>query len=135
MNPTMKTYQANCEELEKPFLEVSSSFYCSLSQRLIESCSCAEYLTRAEHWLADETDHVAHSLDSRSEPKITSVVEKELIANQMQLLVHMENSGLIDMLVNDCYEDLSRMYSLFRRVQDGLPTIRDIMTSHIRKKG
>ena len=123
------------EELEKPFLEVSSSFYSGLSQRLIESCSCGEYLTRAERWLTDETDRVAHYLDLRSEPKITGVVEKELIANHMQRLVHMENSGLIDMLVNDRYEDLSRMYSLFRRVQDGLPTIRDVMTSHIREKG
>ena len=48
MKATMKTYQANCEELEKPFLELSSSFYYDLSQRLIESCSCGEYLTHAE---------------------------------------------------------------------------------------
>ena len=78
---------------------------------------------------------MAHYLDSRSEPKITGVVKKELIANHMQQLVHMENSGLIDRLVNDRCEDLSRMYSLFRRVQDKLPTIRDVMTSHIREKG
>jgi cullin 3 len=35
---------------------------------------------------------------------------------QMSALVDMENSGLIALLRDDKYEDLSRMYSLFRSV-------------------
>ncbi|CAA7396077.1 unnamed protein product [Spirodela intermedia] len=123
------------EDFEKPFLEVSASFYSGESQQFIECCSCGEYLKKAERWLNEEMERVTHYLDPKSEPKITSVVEREMIANHMQRLVHMENSGLVDMLVNDRYEDLGRMYSLFRRVPDGLSTIRDVMTSHLREKG
>ncbi|KAJ6983578.1 Cullin-3B [Populus alba x Populus x berolinensis] len=47
---------------------------------------------------------------------ITNVVEKEMIANHMLILVHMENSGLVNMLLDDKYEDLGRMYNLVRRV-------------------
>jgi len=39
------------------------------------------------------------------------------------------------MLCSDKYEDLGRMYNLFRRVPDGLSKIRDVMTSHIRESG
>ncbi|KAK9152547.1 hypothetical protein Sjap_000027 [Stephania japonica] len=38
----------------------------------------------------------------------------------------MENSGLVNMLVDDKYEDLGRMYILFRRVPDGFSLIRDL---------
>ncbi|THU69714.1 hypothetical protein C4D60_Mb08t17290 [Musa balbisiana] len=123
------------EDFEKPFLGVSASFYSVESQQLIECCDCGEYLRKAERRLNEEIERVSHYLDVKSEVKITSVVEGELIANHMQRLVHMENSGLVSMLVDDKYEDLSRMYNLFRRVPDGLSTIKDVMTSHLRETG
>ncbi|XP_077224374.1 cullin-3A-like [Tasmannia lanceolata] len=123
------------EDFEKPFLEVSANFYSVESQQFIESCDCGEYLKKAERRLNEEIERVSHYLDAKSETKITNVVEKEMIANHMQRLVHMENSGLVNMLVDDKYEDLGRMYTLFRRVPDGLPTIKDVMTSHLRETG
>ncbi|CAL9132155.1 unnamed protein product [Musa textilis] len=123
------------EDFEKPFLEVSASFYSVESQQLIECCDCGEYLRKAERRLSEEIERVSHYLDVKSEVKITSVVEGEMIANHMQRLVHMENSGLVSMLVDDKYEDLSRMYNLFRRVPNGLSTIKDVMNSHLRETG
>jgi cullin 3 len=90
---------------------------------------------KAERRLNEEMERVSHYLDTASEAKITSVVEKEMIANHMHRLVHMENSGLVSMLIDDKYEDLGRMYALFRRVHDGLSTIRDVMTSYLRETG
>lgn len=123
------------QEFEKPFLDVSADFYRVESQRFIECCDCGEYLSRAEKRLNEEIERVAHYLDPKSEAKLTGVVEKEMITNHMQRLVNMENSGLVNMLIGDKYEDLRRMYSLFRRVPDGLSSIRDVMTSHIRGTG
>ncbi|KAF8378431.1 hypothetical protein HHK36_029770 [Tetracentron sinense] len=123
------------EDFEKYFLEVSAHFYSAESQQFIECCDCGDYLKKAERRLNEEMERVSHYLDVRSEAKITNVVEKEMIANHMQRLVHMENSGLVNMLVDDKYEDLGRMYSLFRRVPDGLSTIKEVMISHIRETG
>ncbi|CAL9240045.1 unnamed protein product [Arabidopsis halleri] len=39
------------------------------------------------------------------------------------------------MLLNDKYEDMGRMYSLFRRVANGLVTVRDVVTLHLREMG
>ena len=41
---------------------------------------------------------------------------KLLTCAQMRALVDMENSGLVPLLEGDKYEDLARMYSLFRHV-------------------
>lgn len=123
------------DDFEKHFLEVSADFYRAESQQFIECCDCGEYLKKAERRLNEEMERVSHYLDAKSEGKITSVVEKEMVESHMQRLVHMENSGLINMLVDDKYEDLGRMYSLFRRVPNGLFIVRDVMTSHLRNTG
>ncbi|PKU65257.1 cullin-3A [Dendrobium catenatum] len=123
------------EDFEKPFLEVSASFYSGESQQFIECCDCGEYLNKAERRLNEEMERVSQYLDAKTESKITHVVETEMIANHMQRLVHMDNSGLVNMLVDDKYDDLSRMYNLFRRVPEGLSTIREVMTSHLRETG
>uniref|UniRef100_A0A0E0K582 Cullin family profile domain-containing protein n=1 Tax=Oryza punctata TaxID=4537 RepID=A0A0E0K582_ORYPU len=123
------------DDFEKPFLEVTASFYSGESQEFIECCDCGNYLKKSERRLNEEMERVSHYLDAGTEAKITSVVEKEMIANHMHRLVHMENSGLVNMLVDDKYDDLARMYNLFRRVSDGLSTIRDVMTSYLRETG
>ncbi|KAL8124509.1 cullin-3A-like [Apium graveolens] len=123
------------EDFEKPFIEVSGNFYRGESQQFIACCDCGEYLKKAEKRLNEEIERVSHYLDSKTEVKITNVVEKEMIESHVQRLVHMENSGLVNMLVDDRFDDLGRMYSLFRRVSTGLTLVRDVMTSHIREAG
>ncbi|CAL5185870.1 unnamed protein product [Lathyrus oleraceus] len=132
MDLGLSVYQ---KDFEKPFLEISANFYCRESQKFIESCDCGDYLRKAERRLNEEMERVSHYLDPRSESEITKVVEKEMIENHMQTLVRMENSGLVNMLMDDKYEDLGRMYNLFRRVPSGLTTVKDVMTSFIRETG
>lgn len=55
------------------------------AQEYISSCNCPDYLQRAEARLREESERVQNYLDSISEPKITSVVETELILHQVPL--------------------------------------------------
>ncbi|KAK1308577.1 Cullin-3A [Acorus calamus] len=123
------------EDFEKPFLDVSADFYRVESQKFIECCDCGEYMKKAERRLNEETERVSHYSAEASGGKIENVVEREMIANHMQRLVQMENSGLVNMLVDDKYDDLSRMYNLFNRVPGGLSAIKDVMTSYLRETG
>ncbi|KAJ3677356.1 hypothetical protein LUZ60_003080 [Juncus effusus] len=123
------------EDFEKPFLEVSSSFYSGESQQFIEVYNCSNYLKMAEKRLNEEMERVSLYLDPETEPKITAVVEKEMIENHMHRLVHMDNSGLITMLLDNMNEDLNRMFNLFRRVPNGLALIKDVMASYLKETG
>lgn len=53
----------------------------------------------------------------------------------MDQLANMEGSGLIPLLVDSKYEDLGRMYALFRRVEGGLDLLRKMMGAHITSQG
>ncbi|XP_045810039.1 cullin-3A-like [Trifolium pratense] len=121
------------QEFETPFLQVSAEFYRAESQKLLESCDCGDYLKTVERCLDEEMDRVCEYLDPSTEKKITDVVEKEMIANYTLRLIHMENSGLLNMLRDDKYEDLCRMYNLFCRVSDGFYKIFEVMILHVRK--
>ncbi|CAJ2665650.1 cullin-3A-like [Trifolium pratense] len=132
MDLGLSVYQ---NDFEKHFIEVSKDFYCCESQKFIESCNCGDYLKKAERRLNEEMERVSHYLDPSSESKIIKVVETEMIENHMHTLVHMENSGLVSMFVDDKYEDLERIYNLFRRVPSGLTIVKDVMTSFIRDTG
>ncbi|EES14624.1 hypothetical protein BDA96_07G059000 [Sorghum bicolor] len=132
MDLGLSVYQ---DDFERPFLEVSASFYSGESQQFIECCACGEYLKQAERRLSEESERVSQYLDVKTHEKITAVVVNEMLANHMQRLILMENSGLVNMLVEDRYEDLTRMYTLFNHVPDGLTTIRSVMASHIKDTG
>lgn len=123
------------DDFERPFLDAAAGFYAIEAQAFLETSDCAEYLRKAEGRLTEEIERVAHYLDPKTEAKITGVVERELVGNHMKLLVEMENSGLIVMLLNDKYEDLARMYALFRRVPTGLQTLREVMSNFLRETG
>ncbi|RHN45488.1 putative cullin [Medicago truncatula] len=117
------------EEFENPFLLASTEFYRAESQIFIECCGSGDYLKKAEMHLNEELDRVSHYLDPSTETKITTLVEKEMLENHMLRLIYKETSGLVNMLGDDKYEDLGRMYNLFSRVTDGLLKIREVMTS------
>ncbi|KMZ66713.1 hypothetical protein ZOSMA_28G00730 [Zostera marina] len=119
---------------EIAFLNASANFYAGESQEFIESCDCGEYLKRAERRLNEEVERASHYLNPSTEKRITKVVEKEMIENHMQRLVHMENSGLVIMLINDKFEDLRRIYNLFCRLPSGLTSIADVMISYLRQE-
>ena len=92
------------EDFEKPFLEAATEFYRIESQQFLESSNCSDYLRKAEKRLNEEIERVSHYLDSKTEAKVTGVVEREMIGNHMKLLVEMENSGMVNMINNDRYE-------------------------------
>ncbi|GIL75860.1 hypothetical protein Vretimale_5569 [Volvox reticuliferus] len=123
------------EDFEKPFLAAAAEFYRTEAHAFITTSDCPDYLRKAEQRLHEEQERCAAYLDASTEPKITRVVEAELLKSQMAALLEMENSGLIALLRDDKYDDLSRLYSLMRRVDNGLPTVRNMLCEHIKDVG
>jgi len=58
------------------------------AQEYLGSCSCPQYMEKAERRLHEEKERVDNYLDPSSEPKITRVVENELIKKQVPPLLH-----------------------------------------------
>ena len=123
------------EDFERPFLDDATMFYISEATAYMSECDCPEYLRKAQRRLEEELERCSSYLDKSTEVKIAGVVEHEMLEKHMQTLVDMENSGLVSMLLADKYEDLARMYRLFKRTAGGLATMRKVMLEHLRSSG
>jgi hypothetical protein len=73
-------------DFERPFLDQARQFYRMEAQSFLATSDCPEYLRKAERRLAEEGERVKLYLDPTTEPKITKVLEAELIAAQVSVL-------------------------------------------------
>ena len=122
------------EDFENHFLMASSRFYMIEAQTFIAQCSCPEYLHKVEVRLKEEETRVAAYLARSTEPKIRAVVERELIATQIQTLLEMEESGLIPLLrARDKQSDLARLYRLLCRVEGGNQILCEAVSGYVRE--
>ncbi|KAF9581254.1 Cullin-3 [Lunasporangiospora selenospora] len=125
-------YVADFEEL---FLETSREFYRVESEDLVRKFDPPEYMQKVENRLEEEQLRCSYYLSERTEPKIRSIVELEMIARHLRTIVEMENWGLKQLLVNDRVKDLDRMYRLFCRVPDGPNELKTGVSVYIRECG
>jgi cullin 3 len=116
-------------------LQQSAEFYKRESQIFLSENSASVYIRKVDDRIKEETERANHYLDKSTEPRIVKVLEDELISAHMKTIVEMENSGVYHMLKHDKHEDLNYMYRLFNRVNDGLKTIADCMSTYLREQG
>lgn len=123
------------EDFERPFLQQSAEFYRMESQKFLAENSASVYIKKVEARINEEAERAKHYLDETTEPRIVEVVEEELIKKHMKTIVEMENSGVVHMLRNQRTDDLACMYKLFGRVADGLRTMSECVSGHLREQG
>ena len=98
-------------------------------------CLFSEYMKKAETRLQEEHARSSMYLHSSTEPKLSSIVETELIKNHAEALIKMENSGAVSMFKDDKVDDLRRMYKLFSRVPSTLGLLRESMSDFVKLTG
>ncbi|CAH2104648.1 unnamed protein product [Euphydryas editha] len=123
------------EDFEKPFLHQSSEFYRMESQKFLAENSAAVYIARVEARISEEAERARHYLDESTEPRVVAVLEHELIERHMKTIVEMENSGVVHMLMHTRTVELACVYKLLSRVGEGLRTVADAVSAHLRQQG
>lgn len=131
----IETRNVYYEDFEEPFLQQSAEFYRLESQNFLAENSASVYIRKVDERIREESERANHYLDKSTESRIVKVLEDQLISAHMKTIVEMENSGVYHMLKHDKHEDLSYMYKLFHRVQNGLQTIADCMSLYLREQG
>ncbi|KOB78941.1 putative cullin 3 [Operophtera brumata] len=97
--------------------------------------SAAVYINRVEARISEEAERARHYLDESTEPRIVAVLEHELIERHMKTIVEMENSGVVHMLMHTRTSELACVYKLLSRVAEGLRTVADAVSAHLREQG
>lgn len=111
--------------LLEDFLRDTETFYRSEAEKLQRECDTASYFRLVSRRLKEEVDRAHAFLVSITEPKIIKVVERELIQTNLKEILNSE-TGLVQMLDNDRYEDIELVYRLALRVDKDLAVVKGI---------
>ncbi|CAI9109047.1 OLC1v1008784C1 [Oldenlandia corymbosa var. corymbosa] len=131
---TMDCYE---KDFEASMLQDTASYYSRKASKWILEDSCPDYMLKAEECLKREKDRVSHYLHSSSETKLLKEAQRELLTVYATQLLEKEHSGIQALLREDKVEDLSRMYRLFLRVEQGfgLEPVSNVFKQYVTNEG
>jgi cullin 3 len=116
---------------EPKFLESSRVFYNKEGQDLVTNADAGTFCRHARKRLREEDERCQQTLSILTEPKIKSVVDKELIGAHIRDVINMEGTGVRHMLDNDRMEDLSNVFDLNARVDPKKAALKDAVQKRI----
>ncbi|KAF5177369.1 Cullin-1 [Thalictrum thalictroides] len=127
-----KLYETDFEAF---MLQNTDAYYSRKASKHISKDSCVDYLLMAEECLKKEKDRATHYLHSSSESKLIEKTQHVLLFRHLNQIIEKENSGIHIMLRDNKIEDLSRMYRLFKKIDEGLEPVAVIFKKHVTSTG
>ncbi|KAB8345989.1 hypothetical protein FH972_023041 [Carpinus fangiana] len=100
---------------EQDFLDSSRAFYQAEASRLLREADCATYCQQVRDRLHEEHNRCRSTLSETTQPRITAIVEEELIRSKIHDIILME-SGVKHMVDNGKFSDLRLLYELNARI-------------------
>ncbi|QPH00924.1 hypothetical protein C2857_005035 [Epichloe festucae Fl1] len=120
---------------EPRFLSNSESFYSAECQRLLREADASTWLRHTQRRLNEEVDRCGTTIESDSLPKVSSVIDQQLIVEHLSEFLGMEGSGPRWMIDNDKLDDLSILYKLISRVEEEKTSLRIILQKRVVELG
>lgn len=110
---------------EPKFLDASRSYYRNEGKLLVQEADATTFCSQASRRLKEEIERCQQSLSRTTEPKIISVVERELIAAHIADVINLPGTGIRAMITNDRIDDLRNLYDLVHRIDQRLKSLKD----------
>jgi cullin 3 len=104
------------QEFEAPFIRETREFYHNYSNSLILKSSCPEFLRIAQKKMQTEIDLLNNCLDYSTEKILKQTFLEEVVQKHCETLLSMESSGLVSLIKQEKYDDISLMYDMFKMV-------------------
>ncbi|KAG5981422.1 hypothetical protein E4U55_002955 [Claviceps digitariae] len=120
---------------EPRFLSNSETFYGAECQRLLREADTSTWLRHAQRRLNEELDRCGTTIEPETLPRVSTVIDQQLIARHLSEFLSMEGSGLKWMIDNDKVEDLSILYKLISRVEEQKTSLRQGLQKRIVELG
>ncbi|KAI1000579.1 Cullin-3 [Podosphaera aphanis] len=120
---------------EDAFLNKSQQFYQNECLRLLRDSDASTWLRRTKMRLDEEESRCQTTISFSTAPKITKVVETEMIASHLSEFLAMEGSGVKAMVENNRLEDLALLYKLVTRVDHSKGPLKAALQSRVIELG
>ncbi|XBI84630.1 hypothetical protein VPH35_092898 [Triticum aestivum] len=119
------------ETFEKPFLECTSEFYATEGVKYLQQSDIPDYLKHAESRLQEEHDRCILYLEANTRKPLIATTEKQLLQRHTSAIIE---KGFTVLMEANRVTDLSRMYTLFQRV-DAIEMLKQALSLYIRGTG
>ncbi|KAK2954750.1 putative Cullin [Blattamonas nauphoetae] len=120
MDPKDKTYY---RDLEREYLSRTSTFYRNMATKALQTDTSPEYMIKCENAFAAENQRIKNYMSSSSQIPVRDTLIVELLQKHVKELLDMEHSGFVQLVEGNKLEDLARMYSLMRNLDNGIGII------------
>lgn len=122
-------------DFERPFIANSVEWYTSRSNEWMANDSVPVYLQKVEDALASERHRVNTYLNRATEPKLIEQLVQVMLKDRQQALLESDSSGLNSLLADERFEDVGRMFRMFRLWDKGLEPMAHMLRDFIRDRG
>ncbi|EEC76292.1 hypothetical protein OsI_13805 [Oryza sativa Indica Group] len=119
------------ESFEKPFLECTSEFYATEGVKYLQQSDIPDYLKHVETRLQEEHERCILYLEANTRKPLITATEKQLLQRHTSAILE---KGFTMLMEANRVKDLSRMYTLFQRV-DAIELLKQALSSYIRGTG
>ncbi|KAF4998468.1 hypothetical protein FGRMN_3157 [Fusarium graminum] len=120
---------------EPCFLDNSRIYYAAECEKLLRESDAGAWLRHTQGRLNEEVDRCGTTIELETLPKVTEVIDQELIVKHLSEFLALEGSGLKWMIDNDKIDDLSILYKLISRVDSKKTTLRGILQRRVVELG
>lgn len=130
-----KNYQEYDELFESTFLDKTREYYTMKTNEWIQSLNCPEFINIALEKLEMEDNIADQHMEPKTKQKLNKTLDEVIIEKHAPVVINKEGTGCKEMLKNKKLEELTKMYTLFRRVEGTLKYILLEMTPYIEGRG
>ena len=130
-----KNLQEYDELFEKTFIEKTREYYTVKCNEWLQSLNCPEFINIALEKLEMEERISEQHMDPKTKGKLNATLNEVIIENHAQTVINKEGTGCKEMLKNKKLEELTKMYTLYSRVDTTLKYILLEMGPYIESRG
>jgi len=109
--------QAYVNDFEHPMLVASRQHFKLSAAEFISTNSVSDYLTKAQAWIESEGKRAESYLDPSTKPKLLNTLYDEVLVQHLDTML-MHDSGCTQMLRDEKWQDLGRLYSMLLLIKD-----------------
>ena len=121
-------------DFEEALLPATAAFYAKQSRAWFDSLDLPDYLMKAEESLKSEEDRVGRYLHQSSLSKLRGVSIMQLLQEPQKELLGKPTS-VSQLLEQDRFDDLARLYRMFSLVDNGLGPVASAFRQFVTNKG
>lgn len=117
---------------QETFLKTTQVFYQRESTNLIQDYQIFQYMKHVSRRLHQERERIQNYLDKKTEPFLLKIVYRQFIEKHVDDIL---TKGFDDLLENNKYEELSLIYTLFEKIENGIASLVKYFQKYIISKG